>query len=99
VPDDFVIARNPDPDSSLPFVVRIPVGAQGIVLRVRDKWPRTAKVYCHRASWPDDPEIVERVPVRSCVRQGPAIDLVLERGRESRSQFVITRDRRREMIF
>lgn len=99
MPDDFVIARNPDPDSSLPYVVRIPVGAQGIVLKVRDTWPRTAKVYCHRASWPDDPEIVERVPVRSCARRGPAIDLVLDRGRESRSQFVITRARGREMIF
>ncbi len=94
-----MITRNPDPDSSLPFVVRIPVGAQGIVLKVRDTWPRTAKVYCHRASWPDDPDIVERVPVRSCVRRGAAIDLVLDRGRENRSQFVITRARGREMIF
>ncbi len=100
VPDDFVIARNPDPDSSLPFLVRIPIGADGIVLKVRDTWPRTSKVYCHRApGWPEHPEIVERVPVRACVRRGAAIDLVLERGRENRSQFVITRARGREMIF
>lgn len=101
MPDDFVIARNPDPDSTLPFLVRIPVGTQGIVLKTRDTWPRTAKVYCHRApEWPDDPEIIERIAVRSCVRRGAAIDLVLDRGRENRSQFVITRIRGgREAIF
>ncbi|MCU0298301.1 MAG: hypothetical protein MUF33_07245 [Candidatus Nanopelagicales bacterium] len=99
--EDFVIARNPDSDSSLPYLVRIPLGPRGIVLKVRDTWPRTAKVYCHRApGWPDDPEVVERVPVRSCVKRGAAIDLVLERGRENRSQFVVTRIRGgREAIF
>ena len=68
---------------------------------MRDTWPRTSKVYCHRApGWPDDPEILERVPVRSCVRRRAAIDLVLDRGRENRSQFVITRIRGgREAIF
>jgi hypothetical protein len=101
VPDDFVIARNPDGDSSLPYLVRLPIGERGIVLKARDTWPRTAKVYCHRVSgWPAEPEIVERVPVRSCVQRGPAIDLVLDRGRENRSQFVITRIRGgREAIF
>lgn len=98
--DDFVIARNDDEDSSLPFIVRLPVGANGIVLKVRDTWPRTAKVYCHPApEWPTDPEIIERVPVKSCVRRGAAIDLILDRGRENRSQFVFTRGRGREMIF
>jgi hypothetical protein len=43
--------------------------------------------------------VVERVPVRSCVRRGAAIDLVLDRTREHRSQFVFTRARGREMIF
>jgi hypothetical protein len=33
------------------------------------------------------------------VRRGAAVDLVLRRGRESRSQFVFTRARGREMIF
>ncbi len=98
--DDFVIARNDDEDSSLPFIVRLPVGTSGIVLKVRDTWPRTAKVYCHPASqWPENPEIIERVPVKSCVRRGAAIDLILDRGRENRSQFVFTRARGREMIF
>lgn len=101
VPDDFVVARNPDADSSLPYLVRIPLGPQGIVLKVRDSWPRTSKVYCHRADeWPEEIEIVERIAVRSCVKRGAAIDLVLERGQENRSQFVITRIRGgREAIF
>jgi hypothetical protein len=98
--EDFVIAHNPDPDSSLPFVIRLPLGPRGVLLKVRETWPRTAKVYCHRATeWPGEPEVVERVAVRSCVRRGAAIDLVLDRGRESRSQFVFTRARGREMIF
>lgn len=98
--EDFVVARNPDGDSSLPFLVRLPLTESGIVLKVRDAWPRTAKVYCHpSADWPPEPEIVERVPVRSCARRGAAIDLVLDRGRENRSQFVFTRARGREVIF
>jgi hypothetical protein len=47
-------------------------------------------VYCHRGDWPAHAEIVEEVPVRSCVRRGVAIDLVLDRTRENRSQFVVT---------
>ncbi len=97
---EFVIARNPDESSSLPFLVRVPLGADGIALKVRETWPRTSKVYCHRADdWPDDLEVIERVPVRSCVRRGAAIDLVLDRSREHRSQFVFTRARGREVIF
>ena len=62
VPDDFVIARNPDDDSTLPYVLRIPLGADGIVLKARETWPRTSKVYCHRVEeWPADAEVVERV--------------------------------------
>ena len=97
---EFVIARNPDESSSLPFLVRLPLGPDGIALKVRETWPRTSKVYCHRADvWPDDLEVIERVPVRACVRRGAAIDLVLDRAREHRSQFVFTRARGREMIF
>lgn len=98
--DDFVIARNPEEDSSLPYLIRLPLGPSGIVLKVRDTWPRTAKVYCHPAvEWPAAPEIIERVPVRSCARRGAAIDLVLDRGRENRSQIVFTKARGRDMIF
>ena len=98
--DVFVVARNPDESSTLPFLIRLPLGPNGVALKVRETWPRTNKVYCHRADdWPDDLEVVERVPVRSCVRRGAAIDLVLDRAREHRSQFVFTRARGREMIF
>jgi Lsr2/ERCC4 domain len=100
VPDDLLIALNPEEDSSLPYVVRIPLGAAGIVVKTRDTWPRTSKLYCHRAAgWPADAEIVVRLPVRRCTRRGAAIDLVVDRARENRSQFVITRARGREMIF
>ena len=60
------------------------------MLKAKDTWPRTAKVYCHRGEWPEDAEIVEETPLRSCARRGVAIDLVLDRYRENRSQFVIT---------
>jgi len=98
---EFVVARNPEPGSSLPYLIRLPLGAEGIVLKARDRWPRTAKVYCHEATeWPDEADVVERVGVRSCVRRGAAIDLVLERSRENRSQIVFTRIRGgREAIF
>lgn len=98
---EFVVARNPDVDSSLPYLIRLPLGPQGVVLKARDRWPRTAKVFCHPATaWPDDAEILERVPVRVCVRRGAAIDLVIDRGRENRSQIVFTKIRGgREAIF
>ncbi len=97
----FSIARNPDADSSLPYLLHLPLGDRDLLLKARDTWPRTAKVYCHRAdSWPPDADIVEQVPIRSCVRRGVAIDLVLERPRENRSQFVFTKIQGgREAIF
>ena len=65
VVEDFVIARNTEPGTTLPFLLRIPLG-DGILLKAKDTWPRTSKVYCHRVDeWPDDAEIVDRVPVRS----------------------------------
>lgn len=99
--DDFLIAQNPEEGSTLPYLLRIPLGPDGVVLKAKDTWPRTGKIYCHRAvGWPRAPEILEAVPVRSCVRRGAAIDLVLDRGRENRSQFVLTQVRGgREAIF
>jgi hypothetical protein len=96
----FLVARNPEPDSSLPYLVRLPIDG-GLVLKVRDTWPRTARVFCARATgWPADAEIVEDVAVLLCRRRGPAIDLVLDRPREDRSQFVFTTMRGgREGIF
>jgi hypothetical protein len=94
-----MIARNPEEGSSLPYLVNLPIGSAGTVLKVRDLWPRTTKLYCHQAEWPVDPDIVEQIAVRSCVRRGAAIDLVLDRSRENRSQFVFTKARGRDVIF
>lgn len=40
-PGDFLIARNPEANSTLPYLLRIPRGERGIVLKSRDTWPRT----------------------------------------------------------
>jgi hypothetical protein len=98
---ELLIARNPDPDSSLPYLLRLPIGA-GLVFRTKDTWPRTSALYCHPVSameWPDVPDIVERVPLRACTRRGAAIDVVADRAREHRSQIVFTNARGREMVF
>lgn len=95
----FVVAVNPDPDSKLPYLLRVPLGAGERLYKARDRWPRTAAVYCHPIEeWPDGAEVVEEVVVRSCVRRGKAIDLVLARGRENRSQFVLTTSKGRDMV-
>ncbi|SEP97245.1 ERCC4 domain-containing protein [Microlunatus flavus] len=98
---DLLVARNPDEGSSLPFLVRVPLG-DGLVFRTKGTWPRTSALYCHpvsRHDWPAEPDLVEQVPLSSCVRRGAAIDLVAQRGRESRSQIVYTQARGREVVF
>jgi hypothetical protein len=98
---ELLIAVNPDPDSRLPYLMRLPLG-DGMVFRTSGTWPRTKALYCYPASieeWPADPEIVERVGLRSCVRRGAAIDLILDRGRENRSQLVFTKARGRDAVF
>jgi hypothetical protein len=88
--DSFLVARNPDPDSTLPFLLRLPIDG-GVLLKARDRWPTTARVYCHPLDeWPADAEVLEQVPVRHCQRRGAAIDLVLDRGCNNRSQIVFT---------
>jgi ERCC4 domain len=92
VTPSFVVARNPEPASTLPYLLRLPLPDGPLLLKAREPWPRTAKVYCHRAEdWPADVEVLQEVPVRSCVRRGVAIDLVLDRPRENRSQLVFAR--------
>jgi hypothetical protein len=78
--DRFLVVRNPDPETSLPYLVHLPVDG-GLVLKVRAPWPTTARVYCHAfdGGWPDPAELVEDVAVVLCRRRGPAIDLVLDR--------------------
>jgi hypothetical protein len=87
----FLVARNPEPDSTLPYLLLVPVG-NGLALKARDRWPSTSRVYCHRLdAWPEEAEIIEDVPVIECRRRGVAVDLLLDRKREFRSQFVFTR--------
>ena len=98
---ELLIARNPDPDSTLPYLVRLPL-AGGMVFRTAGTWPRTKALFCYPVSvdeWPSDPDIVERAPLRSCVRRGAAIDVILDRGREHRSQIVFAQARGRDMVF
>jgi hypothetical protein len=54
------------------------------VFRTSGVWPRTRPLYRHpmpAQEWPPAPVVMDQVGVRSCVRRGAAIDLVLERGR------------------
>jgi ERCC4 domain len=98
--ENFLIARNPDPDTVLPFLLRIPLAGGALVVRAKDSWPRTSKIYCHPGDdWPTEPDLIETVPVTSCVRRGNAIDLILNRSRENRSMFVFARARGRDVIF
>jgi hypothetical protein len=98
---ELLIASNPDPESRLPYLLRLPLG-DGMVFRTSGTWPRTSALYCHpvpAGEWPAHPDIIERVPLRSCRRRGAAIDLVLDRARENRSQLVFTAARGREVVF
>ncbi len=98
---ELLIAVNPDPDSKLPCLLRLPL-AGGMVFRTSGTWPRVKALYCYPVSageWPGEAAIVERVALRSCVRRGAAIDLVLDRGRENRSQIVFTQARGRDAVF
>jgi hypothetical protein len=98
---ELLLARNPDSSSSLPYLLRLPLEG-GLVFRTKGTWPRTSALYCHPvdvAEWPEVPEIVERVGLRSCVRRGAAIDVVCDRGREQRSQIVYTKARGRDVVF
>jgi hypothetical protein len=98
---ELLIARNPDPDSTLPFLMLVPLGG-GLLFRTKGTWPRTSALYCHPvplSEWPTTPDVIEQVPLRACHRRGAAIDVVADRSRENRSQIVFTRARGREMVF
>jgi hypothetical protein len=96
----FVIARNPEPDSKLPYLLSLPLEGAPI-LKARDTWPTASRIYCHpfEDEWPTDAEVIEETPVAFCRRRGAVIDLVLDRPRNTRSQFVFTETRGRPAIF
>ncbi len=77
----FLVARNPEADSKLPYLLRLPL-EDGLVLKAREAWPATARVYCHRfqGGWPTDAEIIEQTPTagsgdRPAARSSPACAL------------------------
>ncbi len=100
VASEFVIGRNPEEDSELPYLPLLPLEG-GLILKARDTWPRSSRVYCHpfEDQWSGEAEIVDRADVVSCRRRGASIDLVLDRPRLARSQFVFTVVRGRPAIF
>ncbi len=99
---ELLIARNPDDGSRLQYLMRLPQPGGDLLFRTSDTWPRVKALYCHPVGldeWPDDPEIVERIPLRSCQRRGASIDVIAQRGRENRSQVVFTTARGRDAVF
>ncbi|CAN5899632.1 hypothetical protein BH23ACT12_BH23ACT12_17420 [soil metagenome] len=89
--DRFLVARNPEIDSRLPYLVRLPLDG-GLVLKVKDTWPRACRIYCHLAEgfWDPGLELLDEAQVLICRRRGAAIDLVLDRPQLARSQFIFT---------
>ncbi|MGQ0680683.1 MAG: hypothetical protein ACT4OM_13705 [Actinomycetota bacterium] len=92
--EPFLVARNPEPDSRLPYPVRLPVDG-GIVLKVKDTWPRASRVFCHPADagWEPGLHVMDEAAVLICRRRGAAIDLVRDRPALARSQFIFTEAR------
>jgi hypothetical protein len=43
---ELLIARNPDTESSLPYLLRVPLG-DGLLFATSGTWPRTNALYCH----------------------------------------------------
>jgi len=96
----FRVARNPDPESRLPYLIRLPIEG-GLVLKARETWPRANRVFCSQDAipWDESADLIDDVPVLLCRRRGAAIDLVLDRPSLSRSQFVFTLARGRPAIW
>lgn len=99
---ELLIAANPDENSRLPYLLRIPQPSGDLLFRTSGTWPRIKALYCYPVGlheWPTDAVIVERLPLRSCQRRGAAIDLIVQRSRENRSQLVFTTARGRDAVF
>jgi ERCC4 domain len=96
----FRVARNPDQESRLPYLVRLPLEG-GMVLKAREAWPRASRVFCsyEGTQWDESGGLVDEATVLLCRRRGAAIDLVLERTQLARSQFVFTTARGRPAVW
>jgi hypothetical protein len=100
MPALFRVARNPDAESRLPYLVWLPLEG-GLVLKAREPWPRAARVFCAHdgAPWDETAGVVDEAVALVCRRRGAAIDLVLDRPQLARSQFVFTQARGRPAVW
>ncbi|MGB2922256.1 MAG: ERCC4 domain-containing protein [Mycobacterium sp.] len=99
---ELLIAVNPDDDSRLRLLLRVPLAGGDVLFRTSGTWPREKALFAYPVpldEWPDDPVIVERVRLRSCRRRGAAIDVIADRSRHNRSQLVFTQARGRDVVF
>ena len=99
---ELLIAANPDADSRLPFLLRVPLPGGDLLFRTAGTWPREKALFAYPVpldEWPEVPVIVETVLLRSCQRRGAAIDVIADRSRHNRSQLVFTRARDRDAVF
>jgi ERCC4 domain len=99
---ELLIAVNPDEDSRLPLLLRVPLAGGDLLFRTSGTWPREKALFAYPVpldEWPDDPVIVEQVRLRSCARRGAAIDVIADRSRHNRSQLVFTQARGRDVVF
>lgn len=96
----FRVARNADEGSRLPYRLLLPIDG-GLVLKAREPWPRYSRVFCAAdiTPWDEDAALVDEAAVVLCKRRGAAVDLVLDRPRLARSQFVFTTIRGRPAIW
>jgi hypothetical protein len=97
----FVVAKNPEKESSLRYLLQIPIDG-GLLLKAKERWPEATRSYCHpfEGEWPSHAKILEDVRVISCEwRESEAIELVLDRPKKSRSEFIFTQMRGRSAIF
>ena len=47
----FRVARNPDPESRLPYLIWLPM-EDGLVLKARETWLRATRVFCAQDATP-----------------------------------------------
>ncbi len=100
VAQTFLIARNPAPGTRLPVLLKLPLAGSTLVLATRETWPGNRDLFCYELDgWPDGAEVLEQVPVASCVRHGSSVQLILQRRHRRRSVFVWTRKGSRTLVF
>lgn len=98
----LLIAANPDEESRLPYLLRVPLSGGDLVFRTAGTWPREKSLFAYPvplADWPAEPVIIEQVRLRSCHRRGAAIDVIADRSQHNRSQLVFTQARGRDVVF